>query len=796
MAKRFNFQSGNLKKLLATPLYLLGLLLSLVIPRDSNRWAFASHAGLGEGALPLALALKAREPEAEIWWILKTEEEVSAAEAAGFNACLRDSLRGFWMTITAGQIVVTHGLGDVNRFGVFRARIIQLWHGAPLKRLHFDTLQTTRINAPGLLQKLLKKMYSFGTAQVSLYVAGSVTAARRLRSCFRVAPGLVRVLGDPRHDPLIASLTDNSTMAARREAVLRALRVDPAGRRLVLYAPTWRDGDADPACPDEATAAAIKQHAKENNYLLVIRPHPLGHGDYSAVLGEHAALLTSEQLRDLTPHLGVFDALITDYSSAALDFSITERPIVWFVPDEESYSDSRGLYEPIAVTAQGQVQSNWYTALTRLAAVLPGGKAASQAKRHSKELSERFFAHPEGGAAERVLDAVIELLTPDAELVPENSVFFESFYGRQISDHPLALSSEITRQNTEVTQFWSTTDETQRVPDGAIPVLVGSKRWHAARKHSKLLVINDWTRHGFKRRSGQTVLQTWHGTMLKNLALDRPKQGLRTRIAVIRESARWSLMLSQNPHSTAHFRSGYRFRGEILELGYPRTDELAAAVVEKPLGAAGSERNGAISSRHCQEINPVLRARLKHELGINPASRVVSYIPTWRDSLNGQVDLVDANALAKQLGSEWTVLLRGHTRTHEFGGYQVRADNLLDVSKHDNINDVILVSDALITDYSSVMFDASVAKTPLLFFVPDIKDYSEKERGFSFDFAESAPGPLLTKQSEVVGALRSLDDIAGEYAERYENWRERFNPRDDGGSAKRVIDLLRQRGIL
>ena len=83
MAKRFNFQSGNLKKLLATPLYLLGLLLSLVIPRDSNRWAFASHAGLGEGALPLALALKAREPEAEIWWILKTEEEVSAAEAAG-----------------------------------------------------------------------------------------------------------------------------------------------------------------------------------------------------------------------------------------------------------------------------------------------------------------------------------------------------------------------------------------------------------------------------------------------------------------------------------------------------------------------------------------------------------------------------------------------------------------------------------------------------------------------------------------------------------------------------------------
>lgn len=84
----------------------------------------------------------------------------------------------------------------------------------------------------------------------------------------------------------------------------------------------------------------------------------------------------------------------------------------------------------------------------------------------------------------------------------------------------------------------------------------------------------------------------------------------------------------------------------------------------------------------------------------------------------------------------------------------------------------------------------------MLFFVPDIKDYSEKERGFSFDFAESAPGPLLTKQSEVVGALRSLDDIAGEYAERYENWRERFNPRDDGGSAKRVIDLLRQRGIL
>ncbi|NLB47208.1 MAG: glycosyl/glycerophosphate transferase, partial [Microbacteriaceae bacterium] len=81
--------------------------------------------------------------------------------------------------------------------------------------------------------------------------------------------------------------------------------------------------------------------------------------------------------------------------------------------------------------------------------------------------------------------------------------------------------------------------------------------WFAARRLATLLVVNDWLRYGFRRGRHQTVLQTWHGTMLNRLALARSGMSLRTRIAVHRESRRWSLLLSQNPHSTEQFRTSY-----------------------------------------------------------------------------------------------------------------------------------------------------------------------------------------------------------------------------------------------
>lgn len=771
---RFEFASGNLQKLLAVPKYLLSALFALFVPRVAARWVFGSGIGVGEGALEVARVLRADDAEARIAWLVADEAEGALAEAEGFEAIPKHGRAGFWATLRAGQIVVTHGLGDVNRFGIFGGRVINLIHGAPLKKLHLDSPVTTSVGGPAPLRAILRRMYAAGTKQISLYVAGSVTAAERLRSAYRVDPGRVRVLGDPRDDRVCAQAADPHAAEAARAEVSSLLGLSGehmgAGAPLVLYAPTWRDGAPDPAEPSAEEAQRIAAAMESLGATLVVRSHPLGAGAYEELLGERVRMLGADLVRDITPLLGAFDALITDYSSIAIDFSLLGRPIVWFAPDLEQYAASRGLYEPLEVTAAGRVQRSWDDAVERLTAVLPDSLSRRVAEADARALAARFHAFSEGGAARRVISAIRELSMSDEDRVPGGAVFFESFYGKQVSCNPLALDREIASRFPELPRYWSVTSERIEVPTGAIAVLVGSPDWFAARRRAQLLVVNDWLRYRFKRAKHQTVLQTWHGTMLKHLALGRPGVGLRTRLAIRRESRRWSLMLSQNAHSTEQFRSSYAFHGEILEEGYPRDDRLAGAV-------AGGERI------------PFTVDAAKRALGVSTEKRVLAYVPTWRDGGQG-VDMLDVHALATELGDEWVVVARGHTRSA--GSYIGANASVVDASAHPDVNDVILAADLLVTDYSSVMFDAAVARVPMAFFVPDLASYRDRERGFTFDFKQTAPGPLLTTRAEVVETA-----LAGvPLGEAYAAWCERYVPHDDGHAASRVVDALVARGML
>lgn len=773
----FDFGRGNLQKLFALPKYLLAALLAVFIPRHRHRWVFGSGIGVGEGALALAHELRAQDPDAQIAWMVGDTAEALAAEAAGFTPILRRGRHGFWATLRARYVVVTHGLGDVNRFGITGATVIHLGHGAPLKLLHLDSPVTTTVRAPGPLRAALEGMYRIGARRVAMYVAGSTVAAGRLRTAYRVDPGRVRVLGDPRDDVLAARSADPEERGAAR-ARLRALLElpPPAGdERLILYAPTWRDGEPDPAVPTAEEAAQIHAHLERLGARLLIRSHPLGAGAYEVVLGERVRLLGASLLHEITPELLAFDAVVTDYSSIAIDFALTGEPIVWFAPDLERYTATRGLYEPLTVTAAGKVQRSWPEVLHRLAEVLAPGGQRRAAQADTRALARRFHTGSAGTgatgtAAARVLAEIRRLSLTDRERVPDGAIFFESFYGRQASCNPLAIDREIAARFPAAPRYWSVVSEDIAVPAGATPVLVGGPDWFAVRRRARLLVVNDWLRYRFRRRRGQLVLQTWHGTMLKHLALGRPKVSLRTRLAIRRESRRWSLLLSQNPHASEQFRRSYAYRGEIIESGYPRDDRLSRAV-------AGGERIGfAVDAA-------------KRTLGIAPGTRVLAYVPTWRED-GRAVDLIDVGQLAADLGDEWVVVARGHTRSD--GTYLDPAGRVIDASAHPDVNDVLLAADLLVTDYSSVMFDAAVARIPMAFFVPDLLAYRDRERGFTFDFEQAAPGPLLTSRAEVVEA--ALNVVPRGPA--YDAWCRRFVPHDDGAASSRVVDALHARGAL
>jgi CDP-glycerol glycerophosphotransferase len=346
----------------------------------------------------------------------------------------------------------------------------------------------------------------------------------------------------------------------------------------------------------------------------------------------------------------------------------------------------------------------------------------------------------------------------------ENAVFFESFYGRNAGCNPLAIDRELARRAPAVRRYWSVVDLSVQVPDGAVPVVEGSPEWWRARGASRLLVINDWMRRRFARRPGQVVLQTWHGTPLKRLALHRPGFDPRRAAAVVKESRRWNVLLAQNPYAERILRRAYAFlRRPIWVEGYPRNDVLVTD--------DGSSTRAA--------------------LGIEPGARVLLYAPTWRDDRQEIVDFLDPAALADGLGA--VVLVRGHSRTLQ-PGRDAEGPRVIDVTGFPDTSRLLTAADALITDYSSVMFDFSVTGKPMYFFVPDMEHYRGELRGFYFDLIDAAPGPVVRTQAELIDAVRDGDPAR--YAAKYERWRETFNARDDGRAAERVVARILDQGFV
>ena len=407
----FTFGAGNARKLLGLPLYACSALISLVVPRSDRLWVFGSGIGLGEGALPLfRLAAERLGESARLVWLARSAAELEEARALGFDSIRKDGWRGFWTTLRARVIVVTHGFGDVNRYGVRGGFVVQLWHGLPFKHLHLDSPSTYSISFlpdVGVVRKMLAIGYRRAGRGLSLFPVASERVKPSIVSGFGIDPANVVVTGDPRDDVLLAG--DESTRRRDARARLDQGVPDlPPSARLVLLAPTWRDGGADPTVPTVLEWDAIAAWLEEHDVVLLVRTHPLGRGSHAdgPARSDRIRLLGPDLVRDVNPVLWAVDAVVTDYSSIVFDFALVGRPVVFYAPDLAGYASMRGYYLPFDEFTGGRAVTTWTDALERLGAAL-GEDADGPAHRHARHLREEFFDVLDGRAGHRVLDEIL-----------------------------------------------------------------------------------------------------------------------------------------------------------------------------------------------------------------------------------------------------------------------------------------------------------------------------------------------------------------------------------------------------
>lgn len=349
------------------------------------------------------------------------------------------------------------------------------------------------------------------------------------------------------------------------------------------------------------------------------------------------------------------------------------------------------------------------------------------------------------------------------------SIAFSAFRGH-FSDNPRAVYEELLRRSPDLDAWW--VDEGVReFPPGIRTLTPGTAAYHSALGRARFVVANDLMPQLLPKR-GRTYLQTWHGTPLKRIAWDNPaKIAKRDEMAAaVRDYAQWDFLVTQNRYSTEVLTRAFRFEGEVLETGYPRNDVL------------------------CSPEAPDVRRRVRASLGLDEATTVVLYAPTFRDARlrpDGRYDAevgLDVARLREALGPDVVVLLRMH--------YWVsldsvpRSDAWRDVSRHPDIRELYLAADALVTDYSSVMFDFAVTRKPIVLLAYDLEAYRSTMRGHYFDITERAPGPVCGSTDEVAEQLGDLAGLLRRSSPAYDEFRAEFCSLDDGHASARVVDRV------
>jgi CDP-glycerol glycerophosphotransferase len=405
----YSFASANLAKIRAMPRYLWGAARSLFVRRDPMLWVIGSDFGLSDGGWAFHQAASRLDPAPRIVWQVNGERQQRQAIAAGVAWVERESRQGYELALRAGVVAVTHGLGDVNRFGQHGAVIVQLWHGSPLKKLNLDSPNVLTLGPIGRIPGLpavIRAMYKVGTRSISIFPVASVEFVGSIRSAFALSASQVLAIGEPRCDQLFAGEPRQLRAASRR--LWEQALPDLGDQRLILQAPTWRDGEADPTVPAQQDWDRIEQFCERTNSVLVIRPHPKSVGDYHHS-SSRIRILTGAELPEIMPLLWGVDVLVTDYSSILFDFSVTGNPILYLSPDLEHYEATRGLYIDYADICSGQPLTNWTELIDRMEGWSDSATLVAE-RANTTAIFDRFVAHRDGRNAERTVARVLELL--------------------------------------------------------------------------------------------------------------------------------------------------------------------------------------------------------------------------------------------------------------------------------------------------------------------------------------------------------------------------------------------------
>lgn len=384
-------------------------------------------------------------------------------------------------------------------------------------------------------------------------------------------------------------------------------------------------------------------------------------------------------------------------------------------------------------------------------------------------------------ARKSIKKLVIFLYKIETKIIPikKDIIIFESNLGRNYTGNPRYIYEEMVRQGLDKKYrcYVILDDVSTKIPGHGVKLKRTRVKYFFIMGIAGIWVCDSRQPNYIIKRKGVHYIQTWHGTPLKKLALDMDtvNMGGETDIEKYKKNfynntRTWDYLISQNHFSTEVFKRAFAFDKEVLEIGYPRNDILFGGNKEEYI------------------------LKLKEKMGLPLDKKILLYAPTWRDNeyyRKGAYkfnNALDYSMLYKELKEDYVIIVKYHYLIKETMDWSEYKGFVYKFDECEDIAELYLAADMLITDYSSVMFDYSILKRPILFFAYDLEEYKNNLRGFYFDFIEEAPGPIVKTTKELIDSIKGYKEE--DYKERYEAFHQKYNHADDGTASKKVTELI------
>lgn len=369
--------------------------------------------------------------------------------------------------------------------------------------------------------------------------------------------------------------------------------------------------------------------------------------------------------------------------------------------------------------------------------------------------------------------------------VDDKLIVFEVFSGKKYADSPKAIYEYMLNDEKykDYKFVWFFKDPLNykflEKNKNTKVIKYGSKDYYFYYSRAKYWITNSTIFHIIRKRKNQEYVQCWHGTPLKRLGFDIIKDGnAMNSIKDIRRkwkgtATKCDYLISPSAFVTEKYKSAFNLRElnpnvKIIEEGYPRNDFL--------------------SNYKKSDVD-----KIKKDLSLPKDKKIILYAPTFRDNEHQSgvgytyKTALDFEKLKKEFSDEYIILFRAHyliANSFDFDKYK---DFIFDVSNYDDINDLYVISDLLITDYSSVFFDYSILKRPIIFYMYDLDLYKNSLRDFYIDL-EVLPGPIVENEKDLHKAIKDVKSFKVD--KKYEEFNKKFTYLEDGKASERVVKLI------